>query len=242
MSDEKKQSSPSAEELVEVADLEALAKSGKKPPKAKKYRIRIDKEHYEVAKPGLTGRELLVLAGKQPDAYEIFQMLHKNPKPQKIGLDDYVDFTCEGIERFVTLPKEQKDGREIRMNFSLPADDAAFLNSKGLQWEALAQNGLNWVIIYNCPVPDGYNVQVVDIALLIPPMYPAAEIDMAYFHPQLSRNNGRPIAALSAQIIDSKTFQRWSRHRNPSDWRPGLDNLSTHLILVENWLENELKR
>jgi len=101
---------------------------------------------------------------------------------------------------------------------------------------------LNWVIIYNCPVPDGYNVQVVDIALLIPPMYPAAEIDMAYFHPQLSRNNGRPIAALSAQIIDSKTFQRWSRHRNPSDWRPGLDNLSTHLILVENWLENELKR
>ena len=232
----------SSEESVEIADLEALAKSENSPPKAKKYRIRIDKEHYLVEKAGLTGRELLVLAGKQPEGYDIFQMIHKNPKPQKIGLDEYVDFTCPGIERFVTLPKEQKDGRGTRKDFSLPAEDAAFLNNKGLQWEALVENGLNWVIIYDYPVLIGYNASLVEIGLQIPPSYPSTEIDMAYFYPQLTRNSGGVINALSQQLIDGKIFQRWSRHRNPGDWRPGFDDISTHLILVDNWLEKELKR
>src|SRR5688500_10304929 len=123
------------QELDDLVDLEALAKSDKKPPKAKKYRIRIDKEHFVVEKPGLTGRELLLLAGKQPECYDIFQIVRKNPKPQKIGLNEYVDFTTPGIERFVTLPKEQKDGRGSRQSFSLPAEDVDFLENKGLQWE-----------------------------------------------------------------------------------------------------------
>ena len=242
MTEQNNESDFSAEELAEVADLEALAKSDKKPPKAKKYRIRIDKEHFVVEKPGLIGRELLVLAGKQPERYDIFQMIRKNPKPVKILLDEYVDFTTKGIERFVTLPKEQKDGRGNRRIFSLPAEDAEFLESKGLQWEALAENGLNWLIIYDYPITLGYNVQVVELALQISPAYPATEIDMVYFYPQLIRNNKRPIACITQQSIDGKIFQRWSRHRNPGDWRPGLDNVSTHLILIENWLEKELKR
>jgi hypothetical protein len=242
MTEQNKESNTSSDEFEEIADLEALAKLNKKPPKAKKYRIRIDKEHFEVAKPGLTGRELLTLAGKQPECYDIFQMVHKNPKPQKIGLDEYVDFTCPGIERFVTLPKEQKDGRGTRKDFSLPAEDVEFLNNKGLQWEALVENGLNWIIIYDYPLPEGYNVLTVELVLQISPSYPTTEIDMAYFYPQLTRNNGGVIHALSQQSIDNKIFQRWSRHRNPGEWRPGFDDISTHLILVDNWLEKELKR
>lgn len=242
MTEQNKESNPSAEDLVEIADLEALAKSDKRPPKAKKYRIRIDKEHFTVEKPGLTGRELLILAGKQPECYDIFLMIRKNPKPQKIGLDEFVDFTKPGIERFVTLPKEQKDGRGTRKAFSLSAEDVEFLDNKGLQWETLIENGLNWLILYGFPVPTGYNSEAVDIALQISPAYPATEIDMAYFNPQLVRISGRPISCISQQSIDGKIFQRWSRHRNPGEWRPGLDNISTHLILVENWLEKELKR
>lgn len=243
MSDEKTESSTHIEDSVDIVDLEALAKSDKKPPKAKRYRIRIDKEHFVVEKPGLTGRELLVLAGKQPECYDIFQIIRRNPKPQKIGLDEYVDFSHDpAIERFVTLPKEQKDGRGSRQNFSLPAEDAEFLDNKGLRWEALVENGLRWLIIYDHLVPEGYNVQLVEVALQIAPNYPAAEIDMAYFHPGLIKKSGRAIYALSQQQIDGKNFQRWSRHRNPGEWRPGLDNISTHLVLVENWLEKELKR
>lgn len=242
MSEENKESKLSAEELVEVADLEALAKSDKKPPKAKKYRIRIDKEHFIVEKPGLTGRELLVLAGKQPESYDIFQIVRKHPKPEKVALDEYVDFTRPGLERFVTLPKEQKDGRGNRQTFSLPIEDTEFLENKGLHWETLTENGLKWLIMYDYSVPSGYNAQAVAIALQIPPAYPTTEIDMAYFFPHLARNNNRPISCITQQIIDGKTFQRWSRHRNPGDWRPGLDNISTHLMLVENWLVKELTR
>jgi hypothetical protein len=242
MKEEKNESNASTEELVEIADLEALAKSDKKPPKAKKCRIRIDKEYFTVEKPGLTGRELLVLAGKQPECYDIFQIIRKNPKPQKIGLDEYVSFTTPGIERFVTLPKEQKDGRGARQTFSLPAEDVEFLENKGLPWETLSENRLQWLIIHDYPIPEGYNVQAAQIALQIAPNYPVAQIDMAYFYPHLAKRNGRGIYALSQQNIDCKIFQRWSRHRKPGEWRPGLDNISTHLILVENWLEKELKR
>jgi E2/UBC family protein E/multiubiquitin len=242
MDEQDRESNALTEESVEIADLEALAKSDKKPPKAKKYRIRIDKEYLVVEKPGLTGKELLILAGKQPECFDIFQIIRKNPKPQKIGLDEYIDFTCHGIERFVTLPKEQKDGRDARMNFSLPADDAEFLCDKSFRWEALSENGLKWVIIYEYPLPEGYNVAKVEIALQITPSYPATEIDMAYFYPQLARKTGGTIHALSYQSIDGKIFQRWSRHRNPGEWRPGLDNISTHLLLVDNWLEKEIKR
>jgi hypothetical protein len=243
MKEEKKESNDYPEDSVEIADLEALAKSDRKPPKAKKYRIRIDKEYFTVENSGMTGKDLLILAGKQPECYDIFQILRKNPKPQKIGLDQYVDFSCDpAIERFVTLPKEQKDGRGSRKNFSLPVDDAEFLDNKGLQWEALVENRLNWLIIYNYSIIPGYNTQTVEVALQISPNYPATEIDMVYFYPHLIKSSGRPIYALSQQQIDGKNFQRWSRHRKPGDWRPGLDNLSTHLLLVDNWLEKELKR
>jgi hypothetical protein len=124
----------------------------------------------------------------------------------------------------------------------LPAEDAEVLDNKSLRWEALVENNLHWLIIHDYPVPEGYNVQVVQIALTIPPAYPAAEIDMVYFFPHLSRLDAKPIHALSYQQLDGKNFQRWSRHRNPGQWRPGLDNIATHLLLVDSWLEKELKR
>src|SRR5690348_8705683 len=51
---------------VELADLEQLAKAGQKPPKAKTYRIRVDERFFVVHKSTMTGREILVLAGKTP--------------------------------------------------------------------------------------------------------------------------------------------------------------------------------
>ena len=143
--------------------------------------------------------------------------------------------------RFVTLPKEQQEGRGSRIGFSLPADDIEFLDNNSFLWEAIVQQS-NWLLIKDHPVPEGYNVTSVDIALLIPPTYPAAEIDMAYFYPALEKKSGRTIGATSTQVIDGRTFQRWSRHRQPGEWRPGLDDISTHLLLVNNWLINDLTK
>jgi len=129
----------------------------------------------------------------------------------------------------------------LRKQFSLPTEDVEFLESNSFQWEAIA-NGGNWLVIHNYPVPAGYNVTSIQVGLLIPPNYPAAQIDMAYFFPHLQKQNGKEISAATPRSIDNKNFQQWSRHRMAGEWRPGEDNVMTHLLLVNNWLEKDLKR
>jgi hypothetical protein len=67
---------------------------------------------------------------------------------------------------------------------------------------------------------------------------------MVYFYPALARTDGIRIGATeTVQLIDGKGFQRWSRHRTPQNpWRVGHDNLGTHIILIEDWLEREFKK
>jgi len=48
------------------ADLEEYAREGKKPPRARAYRIRVNGERFEVAQQFITGREVLTLAGLTP--------------------------------------------------------------------------------------------------------------------------------------------------------------------------------
>lgn len=63
---------------------------------------------------------------------------------------------------------------------------------------------------------------------------------MVYFYPHLNRTDNKLINALANQLIETTTYQRWSRHRTSvNPWRPGLDNLQTHLMLVDYWLERE---
>ena len=228
---------------LDIIDIEEHGKCCTLVPPARKYKVRIDKIYVELDSPVTTGRILLTKANKLPVAkFDIYKVLSSNPQPQKInGLDTEINLREKCLVRFVTLPKEQQEGRGNRIGFSLPAEDVEFLDNNSFLWEAIVQQS-NWLIIKGHPVPEGYNVSLVDIALLIPPAYPAAEIDMAYFYPPLQKTSGKPIGAISQQAIDGKIFQRWSRHRQPGEWRPGLDNISTHLLAVNNWLEHDLKK
>ena len=130
----------------------------------------------------------------------------------------------------------------MKRHFELPEEDIEYLESSCYKWETITNGRFNWVIIYDFPVPDGYNQHAVDVALRIDQGYPVSQIDMAYFHPSLQLLNGKVIGASNAlQAIEGKNWQRWSRHRtghNP--WRPGIDDISTHLQLVAFWIEREL--
>src|SRR6185312_11545755 len=65
------------EELEEeLIDLEEWAKASKEPKRAKSYVIRIDKTKYTVHVHQMTGAEILALAGKKPDAYQLSQKFH----------------------------------------------------------------------------------------------------------------------------------------------------------------------
>ncbi len=128
----------------------------------------------------------------------------------------------------------------MRRDFDPPQADALYLESCGLPWEAVRDQGALWIIIHERPVPSGYGVDLVSTALMLPPTYPDGPIDMVYLYPALERLDQVPIGALSPHPFDGKQWQRWSRHRTPDNpWRAGEDDIPAHLILVDHWLARE---
>ncbi len=128
----------------------------------------------------------------------------------------------------------------MRREFQLLKEDAQFLEDYGLPWEAVI-DGSQWVIIHDFPTHESYNELQVTAAIRLETGYPMTQLDMVYFSPAITRVDGQPIGATQcSQQIDGKPYQRWSRHRTAQNpWIPGEDNLSSHIILVEEWLARE---
>lgn len=210
---------------------------------AHKYKIRIDDEKYTVYVPKKIGRDILLLAGKEnPEQYDLYQ-LFKDGSTKVVALDEKVDFSCPGIERFITIPRDMTEGLEARRQFHLPARDEIFLNSLNLRWEAVVDGGVRRVIVHDIPLPIGYTTQTVTMNMRIEAGYPEAQIDMAYFFPPIARADGKQINAICPDIFDGKEWQRWSRHRTAQNpWRPGLDNVGTHYAAIKGWLCAELDK
>ncbi len=129
----------------------------------------------------------------------------------------------------------------MRREFQLPPEDREALDARGLPWETVICAGQQRLVIHDYPLPAGYSAATTTINLWITPGYPDAALDMVYVFPPVSLTSGRAIGALAADAFDGKQWQRWSRHRTGSNpWRPGLDNVATHLALVESWFAREV--
>lgn len=131
----------------------------------------------------------------------------------------------------------------MKRQFELLPEDEQFLKDYGLPWETVV-DGSQWVLIHDLPTNEGYNHAKVTAAIRIETGYPNTRLDMVYFFPALARKDGRAIGATeSNQQIDGKTYQRWSRHRTDANpWKPGHDNLGTHIFLIEDWLQREFEK
>ena len=129
----------------------------------------------------------------------------------------------------------------MRRQFQLSEEDEACLAARSGGWEAIVENNTKWVIIPDYSIPEGYNQRSASAALRISPSYPDDQIDMVYFYPALALTNGRAIRQLTPHQLDGKQYQQWSRHRKAGEWRPGIDNICTHLLQVDGWLEKELR-
>ncbi len=97
------------EVLEELIDLEEWAKADKKPKKAKRYRLRIDKTHEVVEVHSLNGRQILALVGKTPEAYLLSQKF-RGGKVEPVKPDQVVEFHLHQIERFQTLALDPTEG------------------------------------------------------------------------------------------------------------------------------------
>jgi hypothetical protein len=212
------------------------------------YVFKVDKQSFEKREFEWKGKELLALVGLTPDKNRLFQI---GEGQKEIMPEEVIDLRKCGVERFKSVAKFANEGKEaaaiaasssLRRTIELLPEDVDFLNRYFPKWETLHQGGTGWILIHDFTIPEAYNVDGVTVAFMIPPSYPTTEFDMMYFHPELSRKDGQSIGALSSQGLDGKNFQRWSRHRNAGDWRSGIDNLETHILSVQGWLIDELKK
>jgi hypothetical protein len=239
-------------DLVEIVDIEIYAKENRRPPRAKKYKVRIDRDPFIVDHRKITGEELFKLAQKSPEKWRMHQKLHGG-QMEEIKVGDTVDLGEPGVERFVTMELTQGDGEQTtvtepssassetpaRRAFRLPEEDEAYLNTLGLRWETIVENGVRWVLIHEHLLPEGYTAKTVTIAICIEGGYPPAKLDMAYFLSPLARTNGVAIRKTKMRNIDGGAYQRWSRHYL---WREGIDTFATHHLHIKDWLEAEPKR
>ena len=119
----------------------------------------------------------------------------------------------------------------------LTSDDEGYLKEHFPgQWEMSEEGGKGRVLIRGYRLPAAYEPEAVDVMILIPPGYPAANLDMFYFLPAVSRKDGASIAALSMENHFGQDWQRWSRHY---EWQAGVHCLATHLQYMENTLCTE---
>lgn len=234
--------------ILEIVEIEEYVREGKPVPKAHKYRYRVNKQHFETEKEEISREEILKSAGLTPvDDYRLRKKRRHGP-PEEVKPHEIIHLREHGVERFIAQHKHVQDGRHGRLEFELGEEDLAFLGALGLKWETLKvpkPDGTGfrlWLVIYQLPIPVGFNVRLANVAIEIAPGYPTAQLDMAYFNPPLALQSGRQIANINAvEKFDGVDWQRWSRHRmGGATWKPGVDNLESHFAYMQDWLSREL--
>jgi len=99
-----------AENLDLPIDIESYTKEGKPVPPGRRYNIIIDRQKYTVTQECMTGKEILILAGKTPPERFQLNLRYKGGRVVKISYDQKVCFTEPGIEKFMTIPLDQTEG------------------------------------------------------------------------------------------------------------------------------------
>ena len=119
----------------------------------------------------------------------------------------------------------------------LTEDDVQYLNQEFPDsWNEIVDDS-SGIIVKNFSLPLGYNIDKVELLIIIPNDYPMAALDMFYLYPEIHKKNRATIEALTNEIHFGKQWQRWSRHYS---WLPGIHCLATHMKVVRNSLEEEL--
>jgi hypothetical protein len=196
--------------------------------------------------PKVKVRQALGLAGVDANqGWHIFLIVQGQDK-REVALDDEIDLTAPGIEKLRLTPKDVSNGEAnpvaLRQFRLMPADEN-YLDSTFQDWQAILENGRQWVILPSYHLPVGYSETGVSLAIEVPTTYPMQQIDMFYVFPAVVILSGTALLATEhREAIQGKSYQRWSRHRGAnSPWRPGIDNVMTHLALVESALLKEVQ-
>jgi len=86
----------------EAIDLEQAAREGRKPPRGRRYRVRVDDEKHLIENDMVTGRQILEIAGREPVEDYVLILRLWDEDNEIIDPNDEVNLARRGIERFVT--------------------------------------------------------------------------------------------------------------------------------------------
>ena len=121
---------------------------------------------------------------------------------------------------------------------TLPAVDSTYLKEKGIPHQVIIEANMVCVLFPGFALPLGYDRAQADLLLRLSPGYPDVPPDMWWFDPPVTPSDGRPIQATeSREQYLGRAWQRWSRHLNQGQWRPGTDSLETFLALIRRELQ-----
>ena len=96
--------------LDEIIDLADYASRGVKPPNAKGYRIRVNRDPFVFEIPNPTREQILEKAGLVPASLWTLRLKLHGGAFDRIEPGEYVDLTRPGIEKFKALPNDQTEG------------------------------------------------------------------------------------------------------------------------------------
>lgn len=75
-----------------------------------KYKFKVRSEVFETENQFITGREVLEMAGLVPPSAYKLDLKMKGNRYQEIGLDETVDLSNPGIEKFTYISRDQSEG------------------------------------------------------------------------------------------------------------------------------------
>lgn len=118
----------------------------------------------------------------------------------------------------------------------LPAD-CRCLEDRGLAYEASVEGSMICVVIKAWQLPTGYDRTESDLLIRLPSGFPDIAPDMWWFGPGVKLAGGATIQA--TELVENylgREWQRWSRHLQPGQWRPGIDGIESYLALIQREL------
>ncbi len=96
--------------LDEIADLEEYAARGERPPRCRGYRIRVNRERFEIHESKPLREVILQVAGLVPEKNWTLRLIVRGCKPELIKEGEQIDLTRPGVEKFKALPRDQTEG------------------------------------------------------------------------------------------------------------------------------------
>ncbi len=132
----------------------------------------------------------------------------------------------------------------------LPETDAAYLNEKFPTARVYPVGNEVHVVLPAFPFPEAYKPRSSDLLMRLPAGYPDAKPDMFWTLPSVKLLTDAwpdrcghleiPGSGPGSEIYNNTPWQRWSRHSNPQDWRPGVDGLRNFVTAIKRELDRQV--